>query len=60
MEKAKLDLKVYVDSVASTKQFQKATKAAQKLIAELEKLQKIKIEIQVVEVNKKWWQFFKH
>jgi hypothetical protein len=60
MEKEKLDLKVYVDSVASTKQFQKATKAAQKLYHELEKLQEIKIEVQVVEVKKKWWEFFKH
>jgi hypothetical protein len=60
MANAKLDLKVNVDSVASTKQFQKATIAAKKLIAELEKLQEIKIEIQVVEVKKKWWQFFKH
>ena len=59
MANAKLDLKVNVDSVASTKQFQKATIAAKKLIAELEKLQEIKIEIQVVEVKKKWWEFFK-
>ena len=60
MANAKLDLKVNVDSVASTKQFQKATKAAEKLIAELEKLQEIKIEVQVVEVKKKWWEFWKN
>ena len=58
MEKENLDLKV--NSVASTKQFQKATIAAKKLIAELEKLQEIKIEIQVVEVKKKWWEFWKN
>lgn len=50
-------MKIVVNS-KTTKQIEKATKAAEKLKAELDKLQQIEIGINVVEVKKRWWKFW--
>lgn len=57
MANANMEMKIVVNS-KTTKQIEKATKAAEKLKAELDKLQQIEIGINVVEVKKRWWKFW--
>ncbi len=58
MANANMEMKIVVNSKTATKQIEKATKAAEKLKAELDKLQQIEIGINVVEVKKRWWKFW--
>lgn len=59
MAQANIEIKIAVNSKTATKQIEKATKAAEKLKAELDKLQQIEIGVSVVEVKRKWWEFWK-
>jgi hypothetical protein len=58
MANAKMEMKIVVNSKTATNQIEKATKAAEKLKAELDKLQQIEIGINVVEIKRKWWQWW--
>lgn len=58
MANANMEMKIVVNSKTATKQIEKATKAAEKLKAELEKLQQIEIGINVVEVKRRWWKWW--
>ena len=58
MGNANMEMKIVVNSKTATKQIEKATKAAEKLKAELDKLQQIEIGIDVVEVKRRWWKFW--
>jgi hypothetical protein len=59
MAQINTEFKFTVNSDKVTNQLEKVTKAAEKLNNELKKLEKIEIVVNVVEVNKKWWQFYK-
>lgn len=54
-----LNLSIGIESKKAVKQLNKAAKAANKLINELEKLKNIEIGLSIVSINKKWWQFWK-
>ena len=54
----KMEMKIIVNSKTATKQIEKAIMAAEKLKAELDKLQQIEIGINVVEIKRKWWHWW--
>lgn len=54
-----IELEVEVDPKSAIKQMEKVTKAAEKMRAELDKLQNLEVKIKVVDHAKKWWQFWK-
>ena len=58
MANANMEMKIVVNAKTATKQIERAAKAAEKLKAELDKLQQIEIGINVVEVKRRWWRFW--
>tara|TARA_R110000868_G_scaffold410567_1_gene699105 strand:+ start:1151 stop:1330 length:180 start_codon:yes stop_codon:yes gene_type:complete len=59
MKAENIEMKIVVRSDAAIKQIERATKAAQKLVSELNRLEHIEIGIKFIEVQKKWWHFWK-
>lgn len=58
MANANIEMKIVVNSKTATTQIEKITMAVEKLKAELDRLQKIEIGINVVEVKKRWWKWW--
>lgn len=54
-----IDVKIMVNTRSATRQLDRATKAAERLAAELDKLKNIEIEVNTVEAKRKWWQFWR-
>jgi hypothetical protein len=59
MAKLNMEMKIIVSSKEAIKKIEKATIAAKKLQATLDKLQNIEIGVDVVEIKKRWWQFWR-
>ena len=58
MAKINTELKINVSSKDATRKLENATRAAEKLQKALDKLQKIEIGLEVVNIKKRWWQFW--
>lgn len=54
----KTELKINVSAKDATRKIENATRAALKLQKALDKLQKIEIGLEVVNIKKRWWQFW--
>ena len=59
MEDANLNLDIVINSEKAMKQIKKTTEAVDKLRQEINKLNNININVSVVEIKSKWWQFWK-